>query len=171
MIIGTYFDGDDDDDAKLLQHNVYHSALRILTGTCEEYTILAHRILDARWDEWELTTSFDHHTLQHPHDIIAAVWRFRCLPGIRQIELPLDTAKVEEPDLQALWLQWLREYVESWRYQPYLIRFVIKILRNQNQPIGYRAETDLNWELLENLHGSVPWKRGLINAVEKSLNS
>ena len=64
MIVGSCFRGDDDKDVMWLQHEVYHAALGIITGTCQEYMNFAHRILDDRWEEWDFITRFDHRTLQ-----------------------------------------------------------------------------------------------------------
>ena len=157
MIVGSLFRGDEDTDVMWLQHDVYGEALGIITSICQEYTHLAHRILDY-WDGWEFIPSFDHRTLQYAHDVIAATWRFRGLPQIRQIALLIDRKVVEEPNFQRHWLNWLDVEVRSWMHDPYLIRFVVKILRNQNNPTGYQAEDDLKL-ILAQRYDDVPWSR------------
>ena len=157
MIVASFFRGDDDTDVMWLQHDVYGEALGIITSICQEYTHLAHQILDD-WDDWEFVARFDHRTLQYAHDIIAATWRFRCLSQIRQIALPVDRKAIELPNFQRHWLNWLDVEVRSWMHDPYLIRLVVKILRNQNNPTGYQAEHDLNLSLAQR-YDDVPWSR------------
>ena len=82
MIVGRCFHGDDGNDVMWLQHDVYNEALGIISGICQEYTNLAHRILDADPPRLETITSYDHRTLQRAHDTIAAAWRYRCLPSL-----------------------------------------------------------------------------------------
>ncbi len=62
----------------------------------------------------------------------------------------------EEPDFAGHWLGWLREEVRSWKYSPHLVRLVIQILANQNQPVGYRAEDALRCDLIAR-YNDVPW--------------
>ena len=64
----------------------------------------------------------------------------------------------EEPDFIGHWLTWLQEEVLSWKYSPHLIRLVMKILTNQNKPVGYQAEDALRCGLIDHYSG-VPWKR------------
>ena len=170
MIVGSCFRGDSDEEVMLLQHDVYYQALGIISGTCQEHTNLAHRILDDRWDEWEFVNRYDHRTLQRAHDTIAAAWRFRCLPSVRQIKLPTDHEHEEVPDFVGHWLDWLQAEVQSWKDTPYKIRLVIKILRNQNKPAGYRAEADLNWELIVR-YDDVPWDQSRMDAADTALKT
>ena len=62
----------------------------------------------------------------------------------------------EEPDFAGQWLKWLQEEVRTWRYSSHLIRLVMEILTNQNQPVGYRAETALRSDLIAR-YSDVPW--------------
>ena len=139
-----------------IQDDVYHEALGIISDTCQEYTNLAHRILD-RWDEWEFIERFDHRTLQIAHDTIAAAWRFLCLPSLRQMEFSFDCEHAGSPDFAGHWLSWLQGEVRSWKGSPYLIHLTTKILRNQNTQAGYAAESDLARELVAR-YSEVPWE-------------
>ena len=65
--------------------------------------------------------------------------------------------KEEEPDFAGHWLEWLQNEVRSWQYHPHLIRLVVKILKNQNQPVGYRSEAALSCDLIAR-YSDVPWK-------------
>jgi hypothetical protein len=59
------------------------------------------------------------------------------------------------------WLDWLNVEVQSWKHDPHLVRYVMKILTNQNQPEGYKAENELTLALISRFD-EVPWhkKRG-----------
>jgi hypothetical protein len=37
MIVGTVFDGDDDNDTKWIQHDVYNDALRTIVTGCQRH--------------------------------------------------------------------------------------------------------------------------------------
>ncbi len=63
----------------------------------------------------------------------------------------------EEPNFAAPWLEWLQDEVHSWKHSPHLIRHVMQILKNQNQPLGYRSETALTYDLVAR-YSEVPWK-------------
>ncbi len=195
MIVGPYFDGDGCVDTYVMwrQHDVYYQALGIITGTCQEYIQLAHNLIGDASKGWEFIDSYDHRTFQHPHDILAAAWRFRYENDVRQMELPvfylcrgyacpwrtyrgelnLDwlwgawqcpnpdctwLTKEEEPDFLGHWLSWLRKEVRSWRHSPHLVRLVMQILANQNQPEGYRAEKALRCDLIAR-YSDVPWRQ------------
>ena len=138
-------------------------------------------------------SGYDHRTLEDAHDILAAVWRFRCLARVQQLEFPFysffypgNTAKqdlisrwrwekeladwekrlVSEPDYAGRWLSWLGEEVESWKHEnSSLIHLILAILTNQNQPAGFEAEASL-LEYLIARYDDVPWKKSLIDAVE-----
>lgn len=158
MIVSSLFQGDDGDDVMWIQHDVYNEALGIISGTCQEYMNLAHRILDDEQPKLEVIASYDHRTLQRAHDTIAAAWRFRYLPSVRQMEFPLDLEHGQCPDFAGHWLKWLEEEVISWKHDTLLVRLVVAIVQNQNVPEGYRAEDDLNVELLLR-YEDVPWYR------------
>ncbi len=174
MIVGIYFNGDDDNQVKWLQHDVYGAALHIIVRTCWEHVKYANMVLYDDWgNRWDPVYEFDHRTLQVAHDLMAAAWRSRYAFAIRQHPLPIDGIRNNEiPDFVGHWLAWLRNEVESWNdgvcprdYSASLIRFVSQILKNQNRPAGYRAEKKLAWELV-NRYSDVPWERRWADAIE-----
>ena len=178
MIVGTCFDGDGDVDTRIqwLQHDVYSEALGIISRTCQEHMRTAHAMLDY-WDGWEFIERFDHRTLQHAHDLLAAVWRFRYETKHRQYELPFEEQKPlfegprgDKPDFAGRWLTWLQEQVDSWIHDPERVLLVVTILRNQNQPAGYKAETALHWNIMMGC-SDVPWKRSVIHATKSALKA
>ncbi|MEQ8652020.1 MAG: hypothetical protein RIC87_06110 [Kiloniellales bacterium] len=161
MIVGTYFDGDDDMELAWKQHDVYGQALGIVVGTCNRFALFAVALLgDSGHKEWGRIEGCDHRTLQGAHDLLAAAWRFR--EGSRQGELPL----VEDAFLdEARWLDWLRTELSTWIDEPRMVRSVQLILSNQNEPAGYEAETSLCLALLDRF-SDVPWKQSLREAHE-----
>ena len=170
MWVGSRFLGNDDKDVMWLQHDVYGQALGIIAETCQDYARSAQRILFDNADDSEFIHRFDHRTLQDAHDTIAAAWRYRCLLEVRQMPLPMDDDWTGSPDFKGHWLNWLLEEVRSWKHSPFLVRCVVKILKNQNQPKGYKAEADLKWELMIR-YGDVPWEPELLSAAEGALHT
>ena len=189
MIVTTLFDGDTGDyldQVQWAQHDVYRDALRIIIRNCEGQAKLAHIILYDDWRErWNPSRVYDHRTLQTAHDILAAAWRSKHAFETRVVPLPfngrqfpLPFAEVwdgDGPNFAGRWLAWLENEVKSWHegsfwfldsgdHNARLIRLVVRILENQNIPVGYRAETELAWELL-NRFRNVPWERRLENEV------
>ena len=161
---------------------------------------LAYRLMDDTVESWEPVDFVDHRTLQHAHDILAAVWRFVFEIKLRQLELPgirpcqnyycpsriegrtiffhgLRDGKEcpapycdwlrykEEPDFVGHWLNWLKKEVNSWKRDPHLIRLVMRILRNQNQTLGYEAEDELEDELKHKYYEDNHWSDGEIPRI------
>lgn len=77
--------------------------------------------------------------------------------NIKKGELLVTDDRSDFPGFIGHWLSWLRKEVESWvDTKPDRIRLVARILRNQNQPAGYRAEDDLSTSII-NGNEDVPW--------------
>ena len=164
MIVSSLFQGDDGDDVMWMQHDVYNEALGIISDICQDYTNLAHRILEEDPPDLKVIIGYDHRTLQRTHDTIAATWRFRCLPSLRQMEFHLDREHGKCPDFAGHWLKWLEEEVSSWKRDTRLIRLVVAIVQNQNMPVGYLAENDLNVDLLLR-YEDVPWYQRVVHSA------
>ena len=157
VIIGEFYAGDDMDLAKR-QHDFCNEALAIMVGTCNRYTRIASTILqDTEHEESGRVTSFDHRTIQDAHDLLAAAWRFKVSPP--QTRVPFADGGADERDMTC-WLEWLKAEVSSWIEEPRMIRLVQVILTNQNQAIGYEAETSLGSMILRRF-SDVPWKDSL----------
>jgi len=156
MIVGKYFEGDEDDDLAWKQHDVYLRALRTITETCNGLTRFSRNLLgDTSPSLWGTISHYDHRTLQLPHDLLAAAWRYRI--DARQGKFPFDPQflTVDEP-IETHWLTWLRVEVESWWKDFILVQQVQIILENQNSDAGYKAESRLAYELLSRF-SDVPW--------------
>jgi hypothetical protein len=157
MIVGKYFEGDDDTAVAWRQHDVYHQALGIMVGTCMRYASFARKLLrDEKHEDWGSVNRYDHRTIQWAHDLLAAAWRFQ--NDFRQQPLSFDPAHHGEGQMEELWLAWLRREVESWIDAPQLVRSVMIILTHQNQTIGSSAEIALSRDLVSRF-AAVPWEK------------
>ena len=186
----NYFDGDGGDyvdQVQWSQHRVYDDALKIIVRNCEGQAKLAQMVLYDDWGErWEWIELQDHRTLQVAHDMLAAAWRYRHAFETKLFPLPFDGRQFplpfeewwdgDGPNFAGRWLAWLDNETKSWREGRFwftdsddrnarLIRLVVRILENQNNPVGYRAESNLAWEIL-NRFKDVPWRRSWANAVK-----
>lgn len=157
MIVGTYFDGDDDREVAWLQEAVYGDALARIVEECNDLASLARAILDdVTYEEWGTVSRFDHRVLQDAHDLLAAVWRYRA--PMRQLPLPFDddTAADLSTRVHRQWLAWLQVEVATWREAPTMVRQVQLALAHQNSGPGYEAEDRLR-RLLRSRFPDVPW--------------
>ena len=115
--------------------------------------------------EWGTVKGFDHRTLQHAHDLLAAVWRFR--HDLRQPGLAfVDKHSLDE--VQTLWLDWLRHEITGWIDYPDRVRLVQLILTNQNELPGCMAESQLSLNII-NGFTDVPWDQEWREASEADL--
>ena len=166
MWVTPLFDDDVDMEVASQQHTVYADALWIIVSQCNQYTEFARRLLyDADLPEWVAVDRFDHRTLQHAHDLLAAVWRFR--NNLRQLGLPF-VPKGSVDDVPTLWLAWLRREVAAWIDYPDRLRLVRVILANQNTPLGYVAESQLALNIMDGFP-NVPWDLKWREAAEAAL--
>ena len=166
MIVGGTFDGDDDAEIMLMQHEVYGNALGTIMTWCNSYTWFARELLhDQAHPEWGRVDRCDHRTLQDAHDILAGAWRHD--HSSRQLDLPFTESDPDET-VQRRWLDWLANEVHRWLNQPRIIRSVQLILANQNQTIGYLAEARLCLDILDRF-SHVPWRPSLRRAHEQDL--
>jgi len=166
LIVSSFHDGDDDMELALKQHNVYGQALRIIISTCNRYAAFAKALLEETdHKDWGRIEECDHRTLQFGHDLLASAWRFR--NDFRQGKLPFEGPD-HSPPAESLWLDWLRNEISGWIDQPYLVRSVQLILTNQNQLIGYIAESQWCLDIMRHFP-DVPWRGNLRDAFEKDL--
>ncbi len=166
MIVGSFFEGDVDMEVAGKQHDVYSQALGIIVSRCNLYAEFARFVLDDTGHrEWGRIDRFDHRTLQHAHDLLVAVWRFR--HDYRQLALPF-MRKEPLDETPRLWLDWLRREVEGWIRYPDRVRLVQLILTNQNERRGYLAEAELSVNIMDGFT-DVPWDRKWREAYEDSL--
>lgn len=166
MIVGSFFNGDDDMELAGRQHGVYDQALRILVLTCNRYAAFARALLDdAGHPDWGRIESFDHRVLQGCHDLLAAAWRFR--NDSRQGRMYFNDAGHPIP-AEPVWLDWLRIEVSDWIDRPHMVRAVQIVLTSQNQPVGYLAELELCLGVMDQFN-DVPWPANERRAREADL--
>ena len=163
MIIGSFFGGDEDKALANMQHDVYGYALRIIVRTCNRFARFSIAVLnDTEHHEWGQVEECDHRTLQGAHDLLAAAWRYS--NDSRQGTLPFpEEANMPTPETR--WLEWLQAEISAWMDAPQLVRSVQLILTNQNEPIGYLAESRLCLGIMYRFD-SVPWEKSWSEAYE-----
>lgn len=141
MIVASRFDGDDNQELMLAQHDVYGASLNIIVQECLHIRQQSLAVLkidnDPLFKEnvWDVT--YDHRNLQDAHDHLAAYWRRRS--GLSMPQLPFEGSLSK--DIGA-WQGWLLNEVRSWFYSnPNLILIVTRILAaQQNQKIAQSLE-------------------------------
>ena len=166
MIIGTFFDSDDDDPTKNVQHNVYSQALWVIVGGCSSHVRTAEALLGTE-ASWVLTfirlENFDHRLMQTPHDLLAAVWRFRT--GRIHPVLPFEEPEAWRSRTEDAWLDWLGKEIGRWGdFYPSLIRATAHAFQIE-MPEGYEAAS-LSLQLL-NTYSDVPWISDLGKAFDR----
>lgn len=167
MIVGSTFEGDDDNHLGWLQHDVYGDALGIIISICNSYARFARKLLDDQVrSQWGTVDRCDHRTLQGAHDLLAGAWRH--LSDCRQPDLPFTDVGPDQV-AQRRWLDWLSGEIGGWINHPHLVRSVQLILSNQNQPPGYAAEARLCLDILDRFP-DVPWNPGYRSAYEHDLS-
>ena len=127
--------------------------------------VRARVLHDSKHEDWGKEVRLDHRTVQGAHDLLAAAWRFK--NDLRQGTLAFEP-QIRLDDVPRLWIQWLQDETASWVAAPWIVRSVQIILRNQNQPLGYKAEAELCLEIL-NRFADVPWRPDLRAAHETDL--
>ena len=142
MIIGSYFEGDENTELASKQHDVYDNTIGIITSTCNRFARFSIAVLnDTGHRNWGQVETFDHRTLQGAHDLLAAAWRF--VNDSRQESLAFP---------EALWLEWLRAETSAWIDHLQLVHSVQLILANQNKPAGYLAESHLALGIMDRFY-------------------
>jgi hypothetical protein len=92
---------------------------------------------------------FDHRTIQHAHDLIAAWWRFRS--GLRYPRIPGLGPTPEQ--LKHDWFMWLTDELKELCKEPRYVRCVVQAAAYGNMELGYKAEDELHEFLRERYAG------------------
>ena len=168
--MSAYFDGDECDPRVGTEYGDYYFiGEAIIVKACVDLGVFAKRIYDID-SEWGTVSKFDHRCFFFSLMLLNAVWRFRDYKC--QMKLPFDGIKQPEnsEDLKKSWFEWLRKETSTWIHHPFLVRQVLLILSNQNQPIGYAAEARLADEIVSK-HSTVPWSDRIIMIIRRDLES
>jgi len=142
MVIGIYFDGDNDEKLKMLQHGCYYDMLREwinMAGTRR----LRYRTspdwaeVTQMWERFREEGFFDHRSIQMPHDLIAA--RFR--------RVAQDLA-IPDQEKEEAWYLFFKTEGTAWLVSDdYLRCFMIAV--SAKDSAGYDAE-DVMIEMMRN---------------------
>jgi len=137
MIIGIYFDGDNDDKLKMLQHGCYNIML------CEWITMAGARRLRYRispewaeltqiWERFREVGHFDHRSIQMPHDLVAA--RFRMVAQ----EIAISNGEKE-----GAWYTFFKAEAAAWLEHDDFLRCFMISLSAKGSTTGYDAEDSI----------------------------
>ncbi len=134
MIIGTYFDGDNDDNLKMIQHESYYDMLREWINMAGKRR-LRYRLspewaeVTQMWEKFREEGYYDHRCIQMPHDLIAA--RFRKVA--RDMALP-DGEKEEA------WYAFFKAEANTWLEHDDFLRYFMIALSSKGSAVGCDAE-------------------------------
>ena len=146
MIIGDYFQGDDNQYVQDLQHDYYGKALVKIFKWCRHRYISSVRDLDLPTviqNKVSCMNGFDHRTLQLFHDFIAASFRYYNAKELEPV-IPFP-GEDEAKRVIKLWSCYLEEELQRLSdTHNGLVRSVIEAVSCPNpNPIGIKAEDRL----------------------------
>ena len=150
MIIAPRFYGDDNIAVMHIQHDEYGSIISKFVSRAIEKYRYAEALLEVRTEIGKKLPSlstllFDHRVVQEPHDLIAALFRFKEYP-----HGPLFKEAVDKPDCIRRWYQFAsREIEELLEQSPDFARAMVLAIAEPNNKIGY-ANEDIMLEFLKN---------------------
>ena len=163
MIIGSFFDGDENKHLMRLQHDIYSYAIGLMITICNRFSHCVAAPADIKNKEkWGVIDKCDHRTIQFAHDLLATAYRFK--HEFKPQELALDNGF--EP--QQLWKNWRIGELLSWKKAPSIVQNFLIIMTNQNERDGYIAESKICIAIMERFP-DVPWESGLLNVFKKGL--
>ena len=151
MIVGTAFDGDNDDELKWIQHDDYERNLTILYSKPRLKYIRAVKLVQKKtelYNKIKDKRDFDHRVLQHHHDLIAAYYRY-INPKSNYLKLRFNKneqnnkknyRKIEQ--LKA-WREFWSNTVDLLVKNDNIVRTVLKVVGYENTETGYKAEDEL----------------------------
>lgn len=140
MWVCAEFEGDDDENLMLLQHDCYYASLALIRKLLEDdvENPLSKQLPDIR--------SIDHRTLQGSHDILAAVFRHfhKQSLGYRTVtekdansQIGIKENGTTDTEIVNEWQNWLKAWLKS---KPTIILQLSKAITFQNTNEGYEAE-------------------------------
>jgi hypothetical protein len=150
MIVGCYFDGDENDTLKWVQHDEYGKMLWSL------FDALASRyLLDIRYT-WispdfvpilRKIKNYDHRVLQVAHDLIAAYYRFTFCNRVDNVIIP-EGFDIKDYYLAA-WRAYYIQEVNLLSQLEEIAESLVTAVAYQNTDRGYQAEDNLRVLLLK----------------------
>lgn len=139
MVIGKYFEGDDDEDLKMYQHDCYYDSIgrwiRLAGERQSQYYRLPEwKEIIRQWQKSREAGSYDHRTIQAHHDLIAQ--RFRMIQKNPDHFFWVIRGKNG-------WFDFFNGEIAKWMKDPELLRLFMKALTYANTKTGYDAEDAL----------------------------
>jgi hypothetical protein len=137
MIIGKYFDGDSDEELKMLQHECYYGILREWI-TMADVRRLKYQAapewadITLMWEQFREVGCFDHRCIQMCHDLIAA--RFRV--AAKREQLPNDKK-------EAAWYAFFKVEASGWLKSDDFLRSFMIAHSVKGYTAGYDAEEEM----------------------------
>jgi hypothetical protein len=150
MIVSNYFDGDENDVLKWVQHDAYGDALTFM------YRSAADRYLkDIRytWVSPDFVPKirhidgFDHRVLQLAHDLVAAYYRFAFCSRLDKLDLPEDFNDKEY--YLGAWRAYYRQEMGLLAQKEEIAEAILIAVAFQNTDRGYAAEDKLQALLVD----------------------
>lgn len=144
MMVGNEFPGDDNRPLKQIQFDLYGDMVSLLFATQRQRYLDAANLMEI---DTELSlrlrqiNSFDHRTLQHAHDLLAALFRF-LHPHASQRLLGQSEESLQI-ELQRAYREFFEEQIALLSTNGDFTRAVCRATAFANQPIGVSAENTL----------------------------
>lgn len=139
MIIGACFEGDDDEELMLYQHDCYYDCLRHWIRLAGERHCWYHRLpewedISRQWDKFRESGYHDHRTIQAHHDLIAE--RFRIIQKNPDRFFWIIQGK-------SGWFNFFNCETARLMKEPEMLRSFMTAVAYANTKIGYDAEDAL----------------------------
>ena len=145
MIIGTCFEGDDDEELKLYQHACYYDSIGRWINLAGKLRLQYYRLqewedISRQWEKFREHGYLDHRTIQAHHDLIAQ--RFRIIQKHPDRFFWIVLGKNG-------WFDFFTRETEALMKDPELLRQFMTAVACANTKTGYDAED----ELLDKMRG------------------
>jgi len=147
MIVCNSFLGDNNDELKWAQHDLYAKATHIIINRVGQIHDHACLILNCDSKIKKNTggaIAFDHRNIQAAHDHLAAYWR--SISGYSNPKLELKPINEQANE----WLNWLNNEVDRWFYfKPLILSAMIEMLAVKDNPRAAQLAGEHIFEAIE----------------------
>jgi hypothetical protein len=127
-----------------------------------------HLLADELTPCWEPVSSFEHRALYLVRRILFCAWYHNNFQN--QADLPIGSKpKLNLSEARWSWYHWLKQEIQSWFWEPSLLRKMTQLMQYPNQLKGYIAENELTLQLMERFD-DIPWKKSFMNSVKAELD-
>ncbi|MDD2736072.1 MAG: hypothetical protein PHF56_19235 [Desulfuromonadaceae bacterium] len=163
MIIGRCFEGDEDEELMLYQHDCYYESLRCWIYLAGHRHCYYHRLpewveVSRQWDKFREKGSHDHRTIQAHHDLIAE--RFRWIQKNPDRFFWVIHGKFG-------WLDFYNSEIARFMKDAEMLRQFMTAVAYANTKVGYDAED----ALLDSMREKYGMEKLYPNVVEEDNDS